>query len=285
MSKLEQDIKAGIMLLNGTSLERMPYGYDEVFAFTNEYLSEYYPKFPIERGRVLTIASGGDHILQAVLDKPKSIDAFDVNRLAIYFSKLKIAAVRALNYENFLRYFQPWDNFDSDLGLFLNDNIYSKIREYLDEDTKKFWDAMYIDGKLIWNYGNMLLAYKYYDTGSKSYIHERNFYKTKEHLNEVLIKFYQDCFPEIFKLLPPSSKYDAIFLSNIYDWLSASQKKEFSTTCEKTADSYLNDNGMMAMYAPPIGNKEIKFFDKRSTRLGGNSIIVLRKTLKNANIH
>ena len=78
-----------------------PKEYQSTFLVTNEPIAQYYNIFPIKNGRVLTVASSGDHILQAVCNGANIIDAFDNNKIALYFTKLKIAAVKALNQDEF----------------------------------------------------------------------------------------------------------------------------------------------------------------------------------------
>ena len=71
---------------------------DEIYACTNEELF-LYPND--ETKKVLSVTSGGDHILNAILNGATDICSFDINRFCKYYSDLKIAMIKKYPKEEF----------------------------------------------------------------------------------------------------------------------------------------------------------------------------------------
>lgn len=247
MSNIEEDIKEGLSILNKTHKFKLNDKYGGVYFNTNEGLSKYYRAFPCKGGRVLTVSSGGDHILQAVCNGAREVDAFDKNRLAIYAAKLKITALKVLEREEFINYYYNSKEF-------LNTNTYMRIRVYLDNDVKAFWDAMYFEGQLSDNRNNLVawsytLFTKCLDYGFRRFSSPYLYTKTKKRLSNSVINFFNLSLYELVACLDKNRKYDAIFLSNIYDWLILDERENFSDLIVELS-KYLTDNGIMAVYAP-----------------------------------
>ncbi|MBQ6324001.1 MAG: DUF3419 family protein [Bacilli bacterium] len=247
MTNISEDIKAGLERLNRKTGFKLNSQYGAIYFNTNEGLSKYYRAFPCKGGRVLTVSSGGDHILQAVCDGAKEIDAFDRNRFAIYAAKLKITALKVLGREEFKNYYY-------NLKGFLNVNTYMRIRTHLEEDVKEFWDAMYFDGKLLDNVGSFVACSytsftKCFDDSFRRFSSPYFYARTKKNLKISEINFFYSGLYELVDFLDKNKKYDAIFLSNIYDWLILDERENFSDLIENLS-KHLTDNGMMAVYAP-----------------------------------
>ncbi len=85
--------------------------------------------------RVLTISSGGCNILNYLVGEPFSIDAVDLNRYHIYFTHLKIQALKYLpGYNEFFDFFGCANKF---VNL---KHYYQYIQPHLDEDVREFWE-------------------------------------------------------------------------------------------------------------------------------------------------
>ena len=54
--------------------------------------------------KVLSIVSGGENIFALLLKNPKQIIGIDLKKEQIYLTKLKIEAMKNLNYEEFVRF-------------------------------------------------------------------------------------------------------------------------------------------------------------------------------------
>jgi betaine lipid synthase len=84
---------------------------------------------------VLTISSAGCNVLDYLCQGPKKIIAVDMNNAQLHTLELKLACIRALNWENF---FAIWGR--SDYKVFMS--VYeSKLRPLLKEETAEFWDV------------------------------------------------------------------------------------------------------------------------------------------------
>lgn len=82
---------------------------------------------------VLAITSGGCNVLGFLLFDPKVIYSIDINPAQSYVLELKIAAIKHLDFDDFISF----------SGLKDNNNrleFYSKIRPFLSNEALKFWD-------------------------------------------------------------------------------------------------------------------------------------------------
>lgn len=249
MKELPKDIEVGLGMLIG-AYNRPPMNYGKSYIRTNEALSRYYSRFPIEDGRVLTVAASGDHILQAVCDGAKVIDAFDKNRFQLYVSKLKIAAVKALTQDEFAQYFCFRHNGDY-FGDLLWKELYLKVREKLDADAIVFWDTMYKIGDIENNLERFFYLQTFVDDGYGSFAFDENYEKTKENLNDVQINLYHSTFHSFIDRLDDEICYDAIFMSNMTDYFDDQEFLRLTEFLNTEVHKHLNSGGKVAVYAPP----------------------------------
>lgn len=255
MKDLEKDIKIGLEFLKKGYINT-EYGqnnnYTWPFSKTNEDIGSYFLYFPIKDGIVSTIIGSGDQILQAVKDNPKEIHAFDQNPLAIYMAKLKVASLLSLNYEQFKKYYDIIGTKTSNKECNLSLEYYKMARDYLDDDSKIFWDKMYNEGKFKRKSHRFISQGSYrVNTGPNSYENEYNYYTTKENINKVKIYYYNLEFFEAFKKMGNNIKYSSIFLSNIYDWYEPDKQEIFESYIINELSKKLIDNGMIEVYSPP----------------------------------
>ena len=249
VTDIEKDIEVGLAIL-ARKFNRFcyyPAGYFPIYVNTNEPLSSYYQSFPIMNHRVLTVTASGDHILQAVSMGAKEIDAFDKNRLAIYMSKLKIAALKVLTREEFINFFYYVVNPDT----FFSIDLYEKIREYLDADTQLFWDTLYEKGDLVNTIINRFFVSNIIDDSYNSYQSEDMYYKTNEALDSVRINYRVVDLNNLPDVLVTGKRYGAMFLSNIYDHLKPDEVQKFPQVIEDLS-KHLSDDGLIAVYIPPF---------------------------------
>lgn len=82
---------------------------------------------------MMTITSGGCNSLEFLCYDPEIIYAVDINPSQSFLLEIKIAAMKTLNYDQFIGF----------LGLLPSDNRieqYQNIRNFLSEDAAQFWD-------------------------------------------------------------------------------------------------------------------------------------------------
>jgi S-adenosylmethionine-diacylglycerol 3-amino-3-carboxypropyl transferase len=83
--------------------------------------------------RVLAITSGGCNVLGFLLFDPELIYSLDINPAQSYLLELKIAAIKGLDYDEFIAFAGLKNNEDCT-------NIYRKISPLLGKEAREFWD-------------------------------------------------------------------------------------------------------------------------------------------------
>lgn len=225
------DLKNAIKLLHGDYAEDGSFHkYNSIYPFTNENLDGYMKG--LEGQKVLTVVGSGDHYLNAIYNGAEVVDCFDINRLTIYYLKLKKAAIECLDIEEFKYFFSGDTSF--------NYNIYKKFNENLDDDTLLFWDYLY---KEVSNQGAYIMETSlFYDLPYERigiYKDEKKYNELKEKLKKIeKIKFIATDINLLSKYLQ-FKKYDTIFLSNIADY----QKIYDFYDKVKEMDQFLNNYG------------------------------------------
>lgn len=96
---LLQKIKQVILQALNSNL----YNKDSVYAFTNENIAGYLKNQKIDsNSKVLSICSGGDHLLNLGVKKVLNVDLVDINPMTEYFTLgIKVPLVLAYSFENF----------------------------------------------------------------------------------------------------------------------------------------------------------------------------------------
>lgn len=184
--------------------------YSMVYPFTNDCLKDF-SKHVKSDGNVLCVASSGDHALWAILHGAKKVTTFDINILSYYYQALKIAAIRALTYEEFIKFFGILDGC---YPIILDDVMFSKIVSYLEYDTKQYWEEIYNFLKV----SNRCLADLFssiFSPEENEYLQKNNYYLLKENLLNIKeVPFIYGDITNIPRKKLGKSK-DVILLSNI----------------------------------------------------------------------
>lgn len=218
------------------SLLRPEFGeYSTMYTFTTENLSGYLKQMQIKDKKVLTVTASGDQLINLALCGAYSISNFDSNKNAYYITMLKIAALKALTYEEFVSYFTSCDDKVIDrLGTLLvpievNENrdylsydLYLKIRSYLSSDVVCYFDSLYHEYN---NSGaNLNASGLFFNTSRRDAIdnniylaNDNNYYKAREQMEKISYNFY--CC-DVYQIHRIPEKYDIVFLSNIYDYVT-----------------------------------------------------------------
>lgn len=226
--------------------------YDSIYAFTNENIKGYFNKLNMEQNDILTVAGSGDHIFESLLRTPKSIKAFDINRLTKYYIGLKETAIRTLELNEFITFFCRDKNYYD----VFNEQIYKKIRANLQEQEIIFWDYLYSRFP-----GQTLRTSNLFHDTEESYKflkHSLYYFQSQYYnkLKEILIKQREenrDVDIEIFditkKQIPLNNKFDIILLSNIADYLEEFYDKNhlenFKNLITQKLNTSLNHNGII----------------------------------------
>ena len=123
--------------------------FHKLYLYSNEELSDYFSKIIKKDGNVLTVGSSGDQVLYALLYGAKSVTCFDINPFTKFYFDYKVAAIKNLDFDEFRKVFNG--TYSDDI---LKANVYSKISHDLPEDSKYFWDHLFLENTIICNLEN-----------------------------------------------------------------------------------------------------------------------------------
>lgn len=186
--------------------------YSKIYAFTTENIASYYSKLEFHNKKVLTICSSGDHILNAILLGCYDIDCFDINIFTKYYMFLKLGAIKALEYNEFVDFF---------INHKFEFELYKKISNYLENNIKLFWDSVYSKFNIDLLVSKLFIKTDYVKTNDfyNLYLNKESYSLLKSKLlnNNIYINFIEANIFDLDRII--DKKYDYIFLSNIIDYL------------------------------------------------------------------
>lgn len=114
-----------------------------IYPFTTERLDQYLPKCIRPQLPVFTVCGSGDQILNSILLGARDISAFDINVRALWWSELKISAVRRLEFSEFKSFFLPSCGATEYEGCF-DTGVYNRIRGALSLPARRFFDLSFL---------------------------------------------------------------------------------------------------------------------------------------------
>lgn len=252
---VSNDVKKALEIIEFTKQKNKYSNYSKLYAFTTENIKGYYEQMIFKDKKVLTVCSSGDHILNAILLGSKEITCFDINIFSKYYLYLKIAAVKALDYKNFIKFFMIDDAKGNINKYALDFNEYLQITTYLNDDIKYFWDQIYLnnnyDGYIIRN--SNLFNNKHDNSNlkvmSNIYLNESNYNKLKSLIDEVTITFIHSSINDLSSNI--NNNYDVILLSNIFDHLEDLFDENYLINLKKNIVDNLvikiNNKGILAL--------------------------------------
>ena len=251
---LRSDIKVANRILDGYGEDYSNDKRNAIYNNATEEIDHFMPILNVESRKVLAVAGSGDQLLTCALNGAKSVDAFDINPFQIYFTKLKVAALKALNVDEFNRYFYT--------DLMYSRGLYIKIRDYLDNSTTQFFDSLYKNG-FESRFDNLMVNLNMDDSFSiiPSYTQEDNYDIAKYNLEKMDIRYITSDLLKIHK--KTKKEYDVIMLSNIYKWLYSNKyltgeekKDKFMKFVNTRLMNLLGDEGIIQLYSSANGYKE-----------------------------
>ena len=212
MSNVDKDVQNALTLVN--IKEREPFTEftmsSPIYKSTNEMISApLYIEALKDNDKVLSIIGSGDQILNTILYDSNDIDAFDISNFPKYYLKLKMACVKNLSYEEYLEFFYGIDYFDKE--------TFDKVLRTIDYNSKFFWTRMCSNKDPRGVYSSYLFSIwcptKEDAIEMNPFLKKDNYYKLKEKLNNVKIKYLDE---NIYSYASKTDKYyDLINLSNI----------------------------------------------------------------------
>ncbi len=216
--------------------------FTRIYPFTTENIKGYLEQYDFTNQTVLTVGASGDHILNLILLGATKIDYFDINPFTEFYIELKLAAVKALEYEEFEEYFfyNNWAHFSTQKCMDIK--LYQKISFYLPSHIRTFWDSLYLEFS-----GEEILYSKLFEANElpsdvikeiNPYLNRKQFYRLKEKLlqNKYKLHFYEGNLKDLPSKL--KKKYHAIILSNVAKYLQNMYDKDIKKLY-KTSSTYV----------------------------------------------
>ncbi len=250
---IEKDISAVVTIMDKGQLFCPRFTtYAPTYLWSTENLTDYYSKLDFKEKDVLTVASSGDHAFNAFLVGAKSVETFDINRLQRYVQELKFTAVKALDHNTFMKYFNT-----KDYHQLFSKEIYQQFRSQLPWDIRYFWDTLYGSFSSCLIASELFLeepcaTYALYSRNP--YTNKEQYQKAKECFKEKEIPFVESdllSLPKVRSL----KMYDIILLSNIAQYVLRrgkeeekqyqERKQEFYQTLSSLVNDHLNPKGIV----------------------------------------
>lgn len=226
-----------------------------IYPFTTENIKGYLDCFDVENKDVLTVGASGDQTLNLLFRDVKSVDYFDMNPFTELYFNLKCAAIKILSLDEFLEFF-CFDAFPSTFKKnknAFNINVYYKISPYLDDNTRKFWDSLYLKQSGFEIRKSMLFSN---DEEPFRVLPKVNDYLNEDAFNRLKVELDKKAKPKFFEtnVTKLSSKlikkYDYILLSNIAQYLDYIYDKDELVSFKrliKSLSNELNPNGKIML--------------------------------------
>ena len=228
--------------------------FHNLYSKSNEELYEFFPKLNLKNASVMTVGSSGDQVLYSLMFGAKDVVCVDVNPFTKFFYDFKVASIKHFTFEEFGEYFGHNKRSEQ----ILNIEVYKQISHLLPEDSKYFWDNLFLE---VVSIPTMLFTCP--TRKSHHSVNKKQYSTLKKILNKPRpVKFECGDIRNISKNLG-DKKYDVILLSNIYDYiydweiknksedsvLTANeqlklQQKEFFAVCKRFLKA-LNPNGFL----------------------------------------
>lgn len=194
-----------------------PFG--KLYSMTTENIYGFLNNFDLKDKNVLTISGSGDQRLNAYLLGAKSVTTFDINQLTELYANLKDAAIKNLDFDEFLNFFRIISKTKNQL--FFNKDLYNKLATDLNTDTNEFFGFI-VDNLDHINTSNIFFYFENKLSMMKNmdgFLNKDNYKLLKDIIQDKEINFINTDISFLKKKLN-DTKYDLILLSNISDYIN-----------------------------------------------------------------
>lgn len=260
MNQVKKDLDMILNLLDKKklSVEEKKY-HGQIYLTQTENSRKLYQELSKNWTNSLFIGGSGDQPINSILYGCKNLIITDINHNAIYFILLKIAAIQALSYEEFISFF---------FNHFNTYNELEKTKEFLDEKTYYFWRTIFS------NYDEPTIRENLFfeqDSNSNKYMEriiinknpylDKQLYKNlKTEIKKVHIETNSLDIRELSQGLERNS-LDKIYLSNILLGMNLTLE-EYLTFLEQDLIPLLKNNGeLMAGYFNLLGYENANLYN------------------------
>ncbi len=194
--------------------------FDSIYPFTTENIAGYMKDLDLTGKKCITVTGSADHILNIVARGGLDVTTFDINSLTEKYMDLKLAALKQLDFKDFVNFLL----YDSKISF--DYNIISSLN--MQDDSKMFWldklKEFNNDGKRLMH--SKYFNRKYFNSDSKLwqnlYLNEDGYKIVKERIDGLKIKYINISLEH----LELDENYDYMFLSNISDYIGMMYGRE-----------------------------------------------------------
>ncbi len=168
-----------------------------------------------------TVGSSGDQGIECSLKGAKDVYFFDINRIDKYFLSLRKTALSNLKRKDFLDFMIAENS-----GEIMEYRLYQKLSPIVPIPTRVFWDKIYA----FFRYNHLFMGEELFRSPWKHakmakvvngyYANNKAYYETQAKVKEARWHFIESDFYTLDKNFPDGIDFDAIILSNIYEYLN-----------------------------------------------------------------
>lgn len=212
---------------------------DRIYPFSNENITESLEDIDLLGKSVITVGSSGDQVLNCILKGAKNITLIDGNPLARYYTEIKLAAIKNLDYDECLNFLTAKN--------ILSYKYYQKISHDLSDEGKLFWDSIMLEMStpaqkiLFRNIFHTTAGFNADQMSNVFYRNKKAYERLKNNIPNVNMKYLLSEFNDFPDTLG-DEKADLIMLSNIVDYLN---EYDYKRVVRKLYDNNLNAKGII----------------------------------------
>lgn len=249
-----KDVAQSIVRGNYSNLNGKNTFHSESFIYkkTNEKLNEFIDLL-LNKDKVLSVIGSGDQILNTLLTKPSKIDAFDISVFPKFFLKLKIASIKSLSRDEYIKFF--FSTTETFLDEYYDDLYFDKIRKKLDIEAEDFWTYLFQYNDWYDIYNSTLFSsdsvFEEQAIIQNKYLDNDEYYHLRDILQSAQINYIESNLLD----LKINDTYDLIYLSNILEYV----KK--SAYFDKIDELSVKNKGIIISYIFGEIDKAIKMFN------------------------
>ncbi len=265
-----KDVAQSIVRGNYSNLNGKTTFHSESFIYkkTNEKLNEFIDLL-LNKDKVLSVIGSGDQVLNTLLTNPSKIDAFDISVFPKFFLKMKIASIKSLSRDEYIKFF--FSTTETGLDEYYDDLYFDKIRKELDSETEDFWTYLFQYNDWYDIYNSTLFSsesvIEEQALVQNKYLENDEYYKLREILQNAEINYIESNLLD----LRINDTYDLIYLSNILEYV---KKSEYFDKIDELSDK---SKGIIISYIFGEIDKAIKMFNGDFTYRefdGGSGVII-----------